>query len=199
MQSADEVAQWEESSKRYQEDYGLTKTNDLVLLGAILTQQLALYRAQRTLVGMAPEFDAKGVPTGRYVHVRLKDSEASAARTIVEKAAGEIRGLEKSLGIDKKSREAGGAATVGNYIATLKKKAHSYGVHLSDRMKKYDQVIMEARWKRRLMHNGDAEDLREHNLNDATFLAWLDGELDALEEADRKWAKEKGRLYVGKL
>lgn len=199
LQSVQEVEQWEEASKRYQEDYGLTKTNDLVLLGAILTQQLALYRAQVKLAGMEPEFDSQGAPTGRYIKVKVKESEAATARSTVEKAAIEIRNIEKSLGVDKKTREAGGAATVGNYITTLKKKAHAYGVHLSNRLKEYERVMMELRWKLRLLENGDAEDLREHNLTEANLIEWLRGEVQVLEEADRKWANEKGKVFVGKL
>ena len=49
LNDADEVELWEESAKRYIDDYGLVKANDLMLLGAILSQAIAMYRAQREL------------------------------------------------------------------------------------------------------------------------------------------------------
>lgn len=199
LQTIEEVEQWETAAKRYQEDYNLTKTNDLVLLGAILGQQLALYRAQVRLAGMEPEFDSKGVPTGRYRRMDVKESDAASARNTIENAAKEIRALEKALGVDKLGREAGGSHTVGSYIATLKKKAHEYGVHLSQRVVEYERVIMEARWKLRLLENGDAEDLREHDLSPEKFISWMREEVARLEEVDKRFADEKGKMFVGKI
>jgi hypothetical protein len=49
LNSADEVQLWEESAQRYVDDYGLSKANDLMLLGAILSQGVAMYRAQQDL------------------------------------------------------------------------------------------------------------------------------------------------------
>jgi hypothetical protein len=199
VQTIDEAQLWEASSKRYQEDYSLVKTNDLVLLGAILAQQLSLFRAQQELSGMMPEFDPHGLPTGRYVRIQMKPADEARARATIEKSAAEIRELEKALGIDKKSREAGGQVSVTNYVATLKRAAHEYGVHISARLKIYEQIMMEARWKVRLLRNGDAEDRRIHNLSEATIITWLEGELKKAEEADKKYAREVGKLFIGKV
>jgi hypothetical protein len=57
LHSIDEVDLWEESAQRYVNDYQLTQQNDLLLLGAILSQQLAMFRAQQRMNGMAPELD----------------------------------------------------------------------------------------------------------------------------------------------
>jgi hypothetical protein len=164
-----------------------------------LTQQLIMFRAQRRLNGMVPELDAAGVPTGRYQQAEIKPSEVNSAHNTLIKAADQIRELEKALAIDKKTRESGGTHTVANYVETLKYAARTYGVHLSKRVKDYERVMMEARWKLRLLRNGDPEDRSYHGLTEKSFCQWLEKELETLEEADRRFAHEKGRLFVGKL
>lgn len=178
LNNADEVALWQQSSKRFIDDFGLTKSNDLVLLGAILTQQIHMYRAQRDMN------DPK---------------KASAAQTTVIKAATEIRDLEKALGIDKKSREQGGQHTVGNYVTMLKRAAHEKGVHISKRVQAYEEFVMGLRWRVRLLRNGDVEDRQYHMISDKEIIKWVEAELAALEEIDKAFAREKGRVFVGRL
>lgn len=178
LNDADEVELWEESAKRYIEDYGLVKANDLMLLGAILSQAIAMYRAQRELN------DPK---------------KASSGQNTIIKAAEEIRALEKALGIDKKSREAGGQHTVGSYVQNLKAAAHSKGVHIATRVKKYEAFVMELRWKVRLLRNGDDEDKTYHGLTEESVIAWAEQQMAELEEHDRKFAHEKARVFVGRL
>ena len=199
LHSVDEVDLWEESAERYRSDYQLTQQNDLLLLGAILTQQLAMFRAQQRMNGMTPELDASGRPTGNYVFKELKVSDMSAAQSTITKASTEIRELEKSLGIDKKTREAGGTHTVQNYVGTLKAAARQYGIHLSTRMREYEKVMMEARWKLRLLRNGDAEDRQYHKLTEKGVCDWLEQELARLEQLDMQFAKEKQRVYLGRV
>lgn len=199
LNSIEEVELWEESSRRYRQDYQLTQQNDLLLLGAILSQQLAMFRAQQRMNGMAPRLNERGQPTGEYERKELKVSEMSAAQSTIVKASTEIRELEKVLGIDKKTREAGGAHTVQSYVSTLKQAARQYGIHLSKRMQAYEKVCMETRWRLRLLRNGDAEDRHYHNLSAQTICDWLDGQLAELEELDKQHAKEKHAVYMGRL
>lgn len=176
--SADEVVMWNEASKRYQRDYRLTKQNDLILLGALLSQVLMMYRAQRDLA------DPK---------------KMAAAQATISKAADDIRKAEKALGIDKASREKGGQMTVADYITRLKRAAYEKGVHISNRVKEYERVMMEARWKIRLLRNGDTEDRQYHRISESSIIDWLEKELAKLEEADKQWAREKASVWVGKL
>lgn len=178
LKNAEEVQAWEQSAKRYIEDYGLTKANDLMLLGAVLSQGIAMFRAQQDLAD---------------------DKKAMVAQGIIIKASGEIRELEKALGIDKKSREAGGQHTVTDYITRLKRAAHAKGVHLSERLKRYEAFNMELRWKLRLLRNGDDEDRRHHGITPENILTWAEGELSKLEEADKRWAHEEGKVFAGRL
>jgi len=178
LKSSDEVALWEESAKKYVQDYGISKTNDLVLLGAILSQNIAMYRAQLDL----------GDP-----------KKANAAVTLIGKTSEQIRELEKALGIDKKTREAGGQHTVADYVTRLKRAANAKGVHIAERVKRYEAFNMELRWKLRLLRNGDDEDKAYHNLSPESICAWAENELAKLEEADKGWAIQKGKVFVGRL
>lgn len=199
LHSVEEQDMFVETRDKYMKDYNLTKTNDLVLLGAILTQQLVMFRAQQRLNGMEPEMDGAGVPTGRYKIVEVKPQAMGHAQNTVIKAATEIRDIEKALGIDKKTREAGGQHTVANYITHVKKAGHQMGVHISKRTKAYEKFVMELRWKIRLLRNGDPEDRQYHNISPASILDWAEQELARLEEVDKKFAKEKGKVFIGKL
>jgi len=200
LRSVDEVDLFEKQRDRYVKDYSLSKTNDLVLLGALLSQNLAMFRAQQRLNGMEPVTDAQGVPTGQYkIANNVKPADMSAAQNVIIKAAEEVRAIEKALGIDKKTREAGGQHTVANYVTNLKRAAHQMGVHITARTKAYEKFVMELRWKVRLLKNGDPEDRQYHNITPTSIIDWAEQEMAKLEEIDKKFAKDKGRVFAGKL
>lgn len=179
LNDADEVKLWKNTARKYLSDYGITRQNDLVLLGALLSQILVMYRAQKD--------------------ISHEKKAASTAQVQIAKAATEIRELEKALGIDKKTRELGGKHTVMDYITNLKRAAHEKGVHISKRVKAYEEFAMDLRWRIRLLHNGDEEDRAYHNLSEDKILKWAEQQLAELEELDKQYANEKGRLYVGKM
>lgn len=173
-----EVVMWNSTMRRYIADYKLTKANDLVLLGSILSQILAMYRAQRDLA------DPK---------------KAASAQVVITKAAGEVRAGEKALGVDKASREKGGQQTLADYLQNLKKAAYEKGVHISERVTEYERVMMEARWKIRLLRNGDPEDRAYHHISEKAIINWLEQELATLERKDKQWRREKGAIFTGRL
>lgn len=190
---------WNKGVQNYKADYGLMKTNDLVMLGAILTQQLALFRAQQRINGMVPRLDANKVPTGEYEMVTLKASELAAAQETVRKASAEIRNIEGSMGIDKKTREQGGTQTVQQYVSTMKLAANAYGVHIAQRVKEYEAFAMAMRTKLRILANADAEDKAYEEISEEKVLEWARQQLAHLEQVDKDWANQKGKLVVGKL
>lgn len=175
LESPAEVDMWERAKKGYIEDYGLHRTNDLIQLGSILTQTLIMYRAQRNL---------------------MDEEKAGAAQGRLIKASEEVRKLEAALGIDKKSREAGGQHTVTDYLDRLKRRAHLMGVRVAERVRDYEKFHMELRWKIRLLRNGDEEDRAHHGLTEESVIAWAQGQLDELEEKDRQWSKEQRKAVV---
>lgn len=199
LKTQEEVDMWDRTAAAYVKEYRLSKANDLVALGAILSQNLTLFRAQQRLNGMEAELDQAGVPTGRYKSIQVDAKTLSASQGAITKASIEIRELEKSLGIDKKTREAGGAYNVADYLTNLKKAAHEMGVHISERVKFYEDVMMEARWKIRLLRNGDPEDRQHHDISEAKILDWLEKKLAEAEQVDKDYAADKGKIFLGKL
>lgn len=199
LQTPDEVQFWEVSHERYKEDYTLSKQNDLIALGQLLQQQVLLFRAQTAINGMEPETDSAGVPTGSYKRVDLDGGEVMAWQKTMTAASQEMRAIEKSLGLDKATREQGGAHTVDSYIKTLKRAAHQRAVHIAQRTLEYEKVINELRVRLRLLYNGDEEDRKYHGITPKTVLDWLKEECARLEEVDRVHNREKGKLWLGKL
>lgn len=199
LQSAEEVDLWEKSHSHYVDDYHLTKTNDLVLIGGLLQQQILLFRAQRTLNGMVPETDNAGVPTGRYVLVHMDEDAMGAASKRLNASLDQIQKLEKTLGIDKVSRESGGHYSLDNYLRTLKRAAHERGVHISKRVIGYEGFVQELSTRLRMLHNLDTEDRNYHGISETSVLKWAEEEIERLAELDRTFARDKGRLYVGQL
>jgi hypothetical protein len=173
-----EVDFWNELRDRYLDDYAIVKANDRVLVGALLSQSLEMYRAQLDLQ------DPK---------------KAAQAVARISKASEQIRELEKALGIDKKAREAGGQHTVVDYITRLKRAAHAMGVRISERVLEYEDFNNELRWRLRLLRNGDAEDRKHHGITRDSILEFCERRLAEIEERDKEWAREKGAIFVGKL
>ena len=198
LQSPDEVEMWTASSRRYQEEYIIQKGNDLVTLGTLLQQQIVIYRCQVAINGMEPEFK-DGQPTGHYRRVQIDGAQLGAYQKALTAASSEMRSLEKQLGIDKSSREAGGTHTIDSYLTILKRKAHSMGVHITKRTLRYEKFVNELRWRMRMLKNADAEDKAYHNISAKTVLQYVWEELAELEEVDKQFAHEQGRLYAGKL
>lgn len=197
LTTVEEVELWQESRDRYIEDYNFSKQNDLSLLGALLQQQIIVYRAQQEIAGMEPEFDSQNLPTGQWK--RMEDADTEGAINRMNKAIGQIQSIEKALGVDKKSREAGGAFSVHDYLQNLKLAAHEYGVHVTERTLKVEEVLNESLWRVRLLLNGDDEDKAYHNLTPDNFITWLDGELEEIVANDKTYANQKGKLWIGKV
>jgi hypothetical protein len=196
LRDADEVDLWETALERYIEDYHLTKTNDLMQLGVLLQFQVAAYRAQRNM-NPRPKLDAQGLPTGQMIVP--DDRQVMSAMTELTKASEQVQKIEKLLGIDKSSREAGGQHTVANYITTLKKAAHERGIHIVERNKEVEGFINELSWRLRVLNDADAEDRGYHDIKPETICEWARGEVARIQQMDKDYAATKGKLYAGKL
>jgi hypothetical protein len=199
LQSPDEVELWNKARDRILSEYVLRKHNDLINLGALLQQQVILYRCQVAINGMEAQIDANGVPTGAYRRIDLDTSDIMGYQKTLTECAKEIGRLEKALGIDKVTREAGGAHTLESYIKTLKKAAHDRGIHITTQIYEYQRVMKELNWKLRLLYRGDSQDRQYHSVTPKSVLDWLWDEVQALDAKDQEWAKTTGKLYIGQL
>lgn len=199
LRSLEEVHLYDEMAENYKRDYRLVRQSELVLLGSILTQAMALYRAQQDMSGVVELKDKAGVPTGEYQHVALKPTERAAIQKIVADATKEIRDTEKALGIDKKSRDAGNQESLASYVSTLKRAAHRMGVHIHKRVFKYEEFNNELRWRLRLLRNGDDEDKKYHDISPEKICKWAENQLKEIEEFDKEFGKSQAKLFGGKL
>lgn len=199
LRSQEEVDLYDEMATSYKKDYRLVRQSELVLLGSILSQALMLYRATQEMSGMKAKVDVGGVPTGEYEHKELKPADRAALQKIMEGATKEIRDTEKALGIDKKSRDAGNQESVAAYISTLKRAAHRMGVHIHERVKKYEEFNMGLQWRLRLLRNGDDEDKKYHDISPEKICKWAEEELAEIEEFNKQFAKTQSKLFGGKL
>jgi hypothetical protein len=199
LRNEEEVDLWDRIATKYKSEYQLSRTNDLVTLGIILNLNVTIFRAQQALNGMVPQTDAQGVPTGRLIFQPPTANEAKGHQKAINDASKEIRELEKSLGIDKRTRDAGGGENLAQYIMTLKAAGRQYGLHIQKRVKAYEEFGMELRWKIRVLRNGDEEDRAEHNISEETILAWAEQRLAELEQIDQQFAKTKQRIFAGRL
>lgn len=195
---SEEVDLWVTLSQRYQNDYKLKKVNDLTSLGTLLMHHLALFRAQRALSGIQPQYDDEDLFTG-IERVKVTPSDAAGYSMEINRSSKEIREMEKVMGIDKKSRDAAGDQDVPNYLKRLKAFGREMGIHISKRVHAYEEFVNELRWRVRLEQNGDPEDKQYEECTPELILRWARGELDKLAEIDKQFAEEKQKLVVGKL
>lgn len=197
LQSNEECDRFNTLAEQYQQQYSLRKVNDLTNLSTLLVQQINLYRAQQAMTGRQPEMDDDGIPTGRYEMRQLKPAEIRAFQGQITDASKEIRTIEQTMGIDKKSRDAAGDESVQAWLTAMKAKAVRYGLHVSKRVKAYEEFAMEMRWRVRLEQNGDAEDKHYEQCTPEEIVKWARGELEKLEKVDVEFAKEESKLVVG--
>jgi hypothetical protein len=173
-----EVTMWNETMERYIADYQLTKANDLVQLGGILSQALMAFRAQ----------------------MDLNDPEKQmVAQATIKLAMAEIRAAEKALGVDKATREKGGQHTVADYVTKVKRAGHAMGIHISERVTEYERVFNDVSVRIRVLDNGDQEDRDYHRVTDKTIVDFMRQEVAKLHEWEKEWSKQQGAIWVGRL
>lgn len=199
LQTIEEVEVFEAARDSYLHDFRIQHHSDKLAIGSLIMMHLEVFRNQQRLNGMEAEVDAAGVPTGRYVKAQMKPTDKTAALSVLLKVQGEIRDAEKALGVDKKTRDAGGQHEVRDYIGEVKSAAEIWGVHLSRRYQAYDAFARALRVKIHMLDNLDAEDLQHENISVDTILGFCRASLERLVEADKKFAAEKGRLIVGRV
>jgi hypothetical protein len=195
----DEVEFFEESRDRYLSDYAIRNQSDRLAVNHMLILSVESFRASQRINGMEPELDPAGVPTGRYIKGKVSGTDRAASLNVLIKTRESIADTEKQLGIDKKTRDQGGQYDVATYIEGAKKGAREFGVHLSKRYIAYTSFVKALRTQMRMLRQLDNEDLVEVHLSKESLLDWAWNELDKLEEIDKRFAHEKGRLIVGRV
>jgi hypothetical protein len=149
---------------------------------------------------MEPEVDARRRAHGPLRDAELDSDDATATSELCE-GVSEIRAIEKALGIDKVSRESGGQHTVDNYLRTLKKTPRMSAASTSrKRVLAYEAFVNGLRLatprptqRRRRGPRLPRPDAREAPgvVRRTSWRRW--------SRSDKKFAREKGKIFVGKL
>lgn len=200
-QTPEEVDLAEKVKRSYVNEFNITKGSDLQHVADIVVQRILIQRAHQEMSGLEPAFDARGRPTGELVRSNSKPSarEIAQLQKTVAEAQREIRAIDKALGVDKVTREQGSGETVQDYLKRVKGAGHEYGVHLHGSVKEIVKVFKDCSWRLRLLHEGDEEDRAHHGLSEEQFCDWMRDQILRVEEAEKRWAKDRYALYVGKL
>jgi hypothetical protein len=197
LQSAEELDRWQTLEHAYRDQYDLRKINDLTNLTTLLVQHINLYRAQQALSGRIPETDETDMPTGAYVLRTLTANEIKVYQDQINTASKEVREIEKTMRIDRGSRDSQGDESMRSWLLAMKARAHKYGLHVSARTKAYEELAMELRWRCRLNEVGDAEDKGYEDCSAEGIVKWARERLAELERKDQEFAKEQGALVLG--
>jgi hypothetical protein len=199
LQNPEEVAYFRSLSSAYGEDYAslLSKPNDRNRLSQLISFELIAHRYTQRMMGTVNMYDGNQNIIGIE---KVDPVEMNIISQNLPKVQEEIRKLESSLKIDKRTREGSGEGDIRNYMENLKKAAINYKVHLSKRYIAFDEFVNELRWRMRVVCNADLEDRAYHNLDTPEKLFdWINQQLNELEEVDKDFAKNKQSLWVGKI
>jgi hypothetical protein len=122
LQAEGESKWYERQRDQYLKDNRFVNVSDLEDLSRLLTLEIMVYRWTTWLT---QGFDYL---TGLINQTELKNS--------IKEFSTEIRLVKASLGIDRLTRERDKGETVGDYVATLLKRAKEFGVHRDDQYAK---------------------------------------------------------------
>lgn len=187
---------FETLKKRYTKEFALTKPNDLARLSQLLIFELTAHRMTQRLAGHVPQYDSQG----QFIGYEVVDADEIALITKnLPSVQSEIRSIEQHLRLDKKSREGHGQQEIKEYMETLKRAAKQYGVHLSDRYKKYDEFRNELAWKLRVLDNADSKDKAYHNISEESIIKYMRDFLAEMDDFDKSFAHDKQSVWVGKI
>lgn len=115
LQTQGEAEWYEKQRNQYLKDNRFVNVSDLEDLTRLLTFEIMVYRWTTWLT---QGFDYL---TGLINQTELKNS--------IKEFSTEIRLIKASLGIDRVTRERDKGETVGDYVATLLKRAKEFGIH----------------------------------------------------------------------
>jgi hypothetical protein len=176
LQTEGEAQWYEQQRDRYLTDNRFTNVSDLEDLSRLLTLEIMVYRWTTHLT---QGFD--------YLAGRVNETELKNA---IKEYSTEIRQLKGSLGIDRAQRERDKGETVGDYVATLLRRAKEFGVHRDEQYAKATTYIWELISMVQTHDRCDDQERRELDLTEKSIVQWvrdtLIPEWDDLNKSFRK-------------
>lgn len=168
----EEVKFYEDKAERYQSDYAFTDTSDLLELGRLLMLETLAYRwGQFILHG---GFDYNG-------------AQVSNIEKTMREYSKEIRDLKSALGIDKKSRDANQASSLGEYLKELLPRAGEFGIKRNEEMHLMFNTWMDLIGKLTLYKNATEEERIEFKHRDVDIFDWIWEKHREIEKIDEEF------------
>lgn len=159
LQTEGEANWYERQRDMYLDHNRFTNISDLEDLSRLLTLEIMVYRWTTHLT---QGFD--------YLAGRVNESEL---KTAIKEYSTEIRQLKGSLGIDRAQREKDKGETVGDYVATLLKRAKEFGIHRDEQYSKAVTYIWELISMVQTHDRCDDQERRELDLHEKDIIEWV--------------------------
>lgn len=185
LQTEGEAKWYERQRDRYLTDNRFTNVSDLEDLSRLLTLEIMVYRWTTHLT---QGFD--------YLAGRVNESEL---KTAIKEYSTEIRQLKSSLGIDRAQRERDKGETVGDYVATLLRRAKEFGVHRDGQYSKAVTYIWELISMVQTHDRCDDQERRELDLTEASIIQWVRDTLIPEWDVMNKAFRENQKVWIQDL
>lgn len=159
LQTQGEAEWYERQRDQYLKDNRFVNVSDLEDLSRLLTLEIMVYRWTTWLT---QGFD---YIAGLINQTELKNS--------IKEFSTEIRLVKASLGIDRVTRERDKGETVGDYVATLLKRAKEFGVHRDDQYAKAVTFIWQLISDVQTYDRCDQQEREELDLSPETIVGYI--------------------------
>lgn len=183
----DEVDYVKERVKRYLKDNHFVNVSDLQDIDRMVTMELLVHRWTQW-VALQKDYFGDDIDEARY-------------RKTINDYSTELRGLKKSLGLDKPARDkAKGDDSVNEYLSELRRRAKEFGVMRESQLAKALELFNQLKMLVTLYDNCDATERREMRCSMEDIFEWMRTvafpEYDAIDEHFRQNSQ---RFWVKKL
>lgn len=184
VMNQDEADYYNQVAARYQSDNKFSNISDILELDRILTMELMCYRWSLWIL-TGQDY------TGRSVN-------PTEVQKSIETYSKEIRGIKKDLGIDKSTRDKGGAESVADYIENLRVRAREFGITRNKQAVRAITLLMQLRALITLYDNSTQSERKEFNVTAEELFDWIRQQFDEFEEID-KALRENQKYWVQEL
>lgn len=176
----DEAAAYNNNADRYQEDYKFKNISDLRDLDRLLEIEAMSHRF--SIWGLRNStYDGGPVPGNIQKEIRDHSRE--------------IREIKASLGIDKRTRDAGQGETLADKWAFVCTKAKEFGYHRNEQIIRAYDILNELRAKITLWENSTEAERKKFDANLEDIVAWAKEQFEEFDEIDKAF-RQSQKIWI---
>lgn len=177
---------WEESLKKYMNDYKFTNASDLQDLDRVLMTEMLLFRYNQW-ISLECDYWGGGV-------------DVLELNKIVKDKSSSLDVLKKSIGINKSSRDKDQGDDVASYVENLRRRAHEFGVKRNEEAVKAISLFHELIAMLTFHDNCDSQERREERIDTDDLLNWLrDTAIPEFLEIDKNFRETKQKYWINEM